>query len=652
MPPTTSSNAKKSPALRTLQTKLRSYQNMFRDICRFADSLGVETTASQVTVRLEKLEELWEKVNDVILDIETHEDFEAEDDAYAEQQSEFGNRYYQVKSVLFDKIKELEEPAVLNASIRGLDMTQQPTIEHGCLSGEAKALIDPLSITRVNYQVAWETLTKRYNDSKILKRRQIHALFKLPKLAKESADELQSLLEGFERVVQTLDQLVQPADYKDLLLLDILASRLDSGTRRAWEEHSSTKEQDTVKDLTEFLQRRIRVLRALPTRSVEPKVVVPQSQKKPFVARSSHSVVQNTGGRCIACSESHPLYQCPAFQLLAVSARDKLLRNHSFCRNCFRKGHLAADCSSRYVCRNCKGKHHTLVCFRTDGEGGKESTTKGANSSGNSKEGESSTRIASTPSAVSYNMSGQRSSSVLLATAIVLVEDDQGGSYQARALLDSGSECNFMTERLCQLMNVQRRRSDVSVYGIGQSNTKVKYKVTTTVKSRVSAFSRKMEFLLLPSVTANLPITNVDMTGWEIPTGVEQADPAFFKSKAVDLVLGIQYFFTFFHTGNEVQLGKGLPTLTESVFGWVVSGTVESSLETQRITCNMAVGLEEILTRFWTCDLFIRLRKHAARSSMLELYEGERMADTQSHYQGMKSHWQGWASQGTSKSGG
>ncbi|XP_058840870.1 uncharacterized protein LOC131696341 [Topomyia yanbarensis] len=257
MPPTTSSSAKKSPALRTLQTKLRSYQNVFRDICRSADSLGVETTASQVTVRLEKLEELWEKVNDVILDIETHEDFEAEDDAYAEQQSEFGNRYYQVKSVLLDKIKELEDPAVLNASIRGLDMTQQPTIEHvrlpqiklqtfdgnidewlsfrdlytslihwkadlpdvekfhylkGCLSGEAKALIDPLSITRANYQVAWETLTKRYNDSKLLKRRQIQALFMLPTLVKESANELQSLLEGFERVVQTLDQLVQPAD--------------------------------------------------------------------------------------------------------------------------------------------------------------------------------------------------------------------------------------------------------------------------------------------------------------------------------------------------------------------------------------------------------------------------------------------------------
>ncbi|XP_062541423.1 uncharacterized protein LOC134209453 [Armigeres subalbatus] len=122
---------------------------------------------------------------------------------------------------------------------------------------------------------------------------------------------------------------------------------------------------------------------------------------------------------------------------------------------------------------------------------------------------------------------------------------------------------------------------------------KVKYKVW---------FSRKMEFLLLPKVTANLPIANVDMAGWEVPAGVELADPAFFTSKAVDLVLGIQHFFTFFNNGNEVSLGEGFPTLTESVFGWVVSGCVNGLHSNHRISCNMPVSLEELLTRFWSCE--------------------------------------------------
>ncbi|XP_053686315.1 uncharacterized protein LOC128735856 [Sabethes cyaneus] len=644
MAPTTTGSGKKNPSLKTLQTKLKTYLNMFKDIRKFVQAFSVETTANQVTVRLEKLEDLWEKVNDVILEIEIHEDYTAEDESYIQQRSEFGNDYYEVKSLLLDKIKQFDEQPSMNASVRVLDTTQQPTIEHvrlpqiklqtfdgnidewlsfrdlytslihwkadlpdvekfhylkGCLAGEAKALIDPLSITRANYQIAWDTLTRRYNDSKVLKRRQVQALFKLPSLSKESATELQTLLEGFERVVQTLDQLIQPADYKDLLLLDILSTRLDGGTRRAWEEYSSTRERDTVKDLCEFLQRRVHVLGVLPAKPTEPKAESSrQFRRTQNPTRYSHNVVQNAVGKCVACSESHLLYQCPAFRRLSVPARDKMVRTHSLCINCFKRGHRATECPSKYSCGMCKERHNTLVCFKS--ENNKAAREKPKDTTG-SREASAQVASAST-TPVSSNVSGYRASSVLLATAVVLVEDDEGRSIPARALLDSGSECNFMTEGLGQRIKIKRQRSDVSVFGIGETSTRVKQMTTTTIRSRVSGFSRRMEFLLLPRVTANLPITNVNMAGWEIPSGIELADPAFFTSKAVDLVLGIQHFFAFFNTGNEVQLGEGLPTLTESVFGWVVSGSVDGPQRGQRISCNMAVGLEELLGRFWSCE--------------------------------------------------
>ncbi|XP_065080798.1 uncharacterized protein LOC135703480 [Ochlerotatus camptorhynchus] len=651
MPRTTT--AKKEQSLRPLETRLNSFLEMFKQIYKFAESMDEQTSAFQVSVRLEKLEELWEDVNEAIVDIESHEDYSGEDGKCAKERSEFIHHYFDVKSSLLEKAKELEEVPALNQS-RVLDVTQS-TLEHvrlpqiklqtfdgnidewlsfrdlytslihwkpdlpdvekfhylkGCLSGEAKALVDPLSITKANYQVAWETLTKRYNDSKLLKRRQVQALFKLPSLAKESVSELQSLLEGFERIIQNLDQLVQPQDYKDLLLLDILGSRLDPVTRRGWEEYSASKDQDSVKDLTEFLQKRVRVLSSLPSKPVELKGDSAAFSKKKFpVARTSHNVVQASGGRCVACSEVHLLYQCPSFQRLTVSARDKLLRNHSLCRNCFRRGHQASECSSRFVCRNCKAKHHTMVCFRSersDGTKGNaaQKSTQADNSNAVTAEQNPNPTTSSAMGAVSSNMARRQSSSVLLATAVVLVENDQGISFPARTLLDSGSECNFMTEGLCQRLNIQRRRSDISVLGIGQSNTRVRHKITAKVKSRVSGFSRDMEFLILPRVTVNLPTTDVQATGWEFPEGVELADPAFFNSKAVDMILGIQYFFAFFNTGNEIQLGNGFPTLTESVFGWVVSGLVNTDNPNPRFSCNMAVteGLEEILTRFWACE--------------------------------------------------
>lgn len=180
-----------------------------------------------------------------------------------------------------DKAKELQEPVALDHSTRQGDTSIQGTLDHvrlpqiklqsfngdvdqwlsfrdlftslihwkaelpevekfhylkGCLQGEPKSLIDPLKITRANYQIAWDMLLKRYNNSKLLKKRQVQSLFKLPSLAKESATELHGLVEGFERFVQTLGQIVQPADYKDLLLVNLLTERLDPATRRAWEE--------------------------------------------------------------------------------------------------------------------------------------------------------------------------------------------------------------------------------------------------------------------------------------------------------------------------------------------------------------------------------------------------------------------------------
>ncbi|XP_062537807.1 uncharacterized protein LOC134206136 [Armigeres subalbatus] len=184
MPPTTSTN-RKTPAMKTLKTTLRSLLNMFQDICGFADNLSGVKSASQVTVRLEKLDEMWEN--------------DEEEDNCSKQRSEFSSKYYDLKSLLLDKVKEFQEPPALNQSTRNLEAADQATMERvrlpqivlqtfdgniddwlsfrdlylslihrkadlpevekfhylkGCLAGEAKSLVDPLPITRENYQVA------------------------------------------------------------------------------------------------------------------------------------------------------------------------------------------------------------------------------------------------------------------------------------------------------------------------------------------------------------------------------------------------------------------------------------------------------------------------------------------------------------------
>ncbi|XP_062698944.1 uncharacterized protein LOC134284243 [Aedes albopictus] len=657
MPPAGSSTKKVS--LKQLTARLAGIQSSLRDILEFIEDFKEDTKLSQVEVRLEKLEEIWEKFSETLVEIKSHDDYNGEE-TYDKERREFNYHYYEAKSFLVDQVKELREPSSLDQSVRTTDASMHGVLDNvrlpqiklqsfngdidewlgfrdlftslihwkpdlpevekfhylkGCLQGEPRSLIDPLKITKANYQVAWDMLLKRYNNSKQLKKRQIQSLLSLPALSKESVGELHTLLEGFERIVQTLDQIVQPADYKDLLLVNILTSRLDPVTRRGWEEYSSSKENDTLDELREFLNRRVHVLESLPPKSTDTRGVhqpQPQPKQKSSFTRTSFTTSQASGMRCVCCSGNHPLFQCSTFQRLSVSDRDGLLRTHSLCRNCLRPGHQARECPSKYSCRNCKGRHHSMVCFKSEkGGGNKVSTVARGNNLSSDKESQgasqpSSSQVANaaaTDTTVS-NAAHQYSSQVLLATAIIVMADGDGNRHPARALLDSGSESNFITERLCQRMRVTRDKVDISVLGIGQASTRVKQRIRAVVRSRLSPFSRELDFLILPKVTVNLPTTSVNIDGWTIPSGIELADPAFFESKGVDIVLGIESFFDFFETGRRISLGEGLPTLNDSVFGWVVCGGASTSINSLQISCNTSTSgrLDLLLERFWECE--------------------------------------------------
>ncbi|XP_055591020.1 uncharacterized protein LOC129743093 [Uranotaenia lowii] len=626
------SSAAKEPSLKSLQTKLRAHLDLFKTIVAFVDTLAEVTSIERIQVRLAKLDELWDKVNAVLVDIETHGEYTlTPENSPSQVRLDCGESYYDAKATMLEKIKELEqETTIAHQSTRLHDSSMHPTTEHVKLPQIKLQLFDGnvdewlsfrdlnLSlihtkadlpdIENANYPIAWECLMKRYNNSKLLKRRQVNTLLKLPSVSRESVTELQCLLEGFERIVQTLDQLVKVEEYKDLLLLEILCSRLDPTTRRAWEEFTAGNEQDKISDLMQFIQKRISVLCSLPNKISESR---PEYVKRQYGIRTSHNVTRISKGRCVACSDTHPLFMCQTFRKMPITERDRLVRTNSLCRNCFRNGHMASECMSKFVCHNCKGKHHTLICFRSEGATASNSGTMRRNS-----------RNSEPPSTetVASNIARRSASTVLLATAVVLVEDNNGFSYPARALLDSGSECNFMAEHLCQRLGVCRQRSNVSVMGIGQSTSEVKHQVTAIIKSRNESYKQQMDFLVLPKVTADLPTADIIFSELRLPAEIELADANFFQSNAIDLILGIQHFFEFFQSGQRKSLGDGLPAITESVFGWVITGVVQNWRQTSKTICNTAssIPLDEYLSRFWSCEEIGSVHKYSPEEMRCE----------------------------------
>ncbi|XP_065087242.1 uncharacterized protein LOC135708976 [Ochlerotatus camptorhynchus] len=631
--------------IKGLKTRLKSLLTSFNLIKMFVDEYNEETDACQVPVRLEHLVKLWKEVNAVQVDLETVD--EAAVDQYLKVRTDFESTYYRVKGFLLSVNKS---PALVQSpSPRS---NAQPPLQSSCvrlpdvklpvfsgqldswlnfhdlfvslvhsshelsniqkfyylrssLSGDALKLIQTITISADNYQVAWKLLTEHYQNSARLKQSYVDSLFEFPSLKRESATELHSLVEKFEANVRVLKQLGERTEFWDILLIRMLSIRLDNTTRRDWEEFSSTKNQITFTDLTAFIQRRVTVLQSI-NKTTEPP---PSTFTKKPVQRpvTSHGASQQNYRKCLVCSDHHPLYQCAVFSKMSVEDKERDVRRHQLCRNCLRKGHQTRDCPSSSTCRKCRNRHHTQLCPTEAPVAVNSRTADAAQPKVSSipvceEQPRSSASAVTEP--VSCSSSTLKEKSVLLATAVVVLVDDNGTNHVARALLDSGSECCFMTESLAQQMKAKRTKIHVPIAGIGQSSTYARHKLQSTIRSRTCDYSTAVEFLILPKVTVNLPSASVDTSSWEIPPGIQLADPSFYDKRPVQLVLGAEIFFDLFKVSGRIELGESLPNLVNSVLGWVVSGKTTDTRSTNPVIANVATvtDLHRLMERFWTIE--------------------------------------------------
>jgi len=115
----------------------------------------------------------------------------------------------------------------------------------------------------------------------------------------------------------------------------------------------------------------------------------------------------------------------------------------------------------------------------------------------------------------------------ILATAIVYITDKNG--RERVALLDGGSQSNFMTTSLCQRLNLTTVRVNIPIIGINQSKTNTVESVVTTIKFKHNPYKATLSFLLLPKITDDLPSEsmNLDLSNLDLPKGITLADPKF-----------------------------------------------------------------------------------------------------------------------------
>ncbi|KAI8116339.1 hypothetical protein CVS40_11578 [Lucilia cuprina] len=196
---------------------------------------------------------------------------------------------------------------------------------------------------------------------------------------------------------------------------------------------------------------------------------------------------------------------------------------------------------------------------------------------------------------------------VILATALVKVKCSSGDYVLARALLDSGSQTNLITEELAQKLRIKRKIGRLNLTGIGEVNSIAKPNVEISVMSRVNSTQFISKFWVLSSITNIQPDRRICTTNWNIPKNISLADPEFYKPQKVDFLIGSEMFFELLCVG-QIKSNPSLPVLQKTSLGWIVAGKYNQPKGSCSKVCNISniieneEAIDSIVKKFWELE--------------------------------------------------
>lgn len=442
------------------------------------------------------------------------------------------------------------------------------------LVGKASECIKNMTFSAANYNTAWESICDRYNDTRNLIFTHIRSMFLIETVPKESSGKLRNLVDCITKNIRSLKSLISEKELGEAFLVYLITSKLDAVTVREWEQ-KITSTTPTYLELEQFLKDKASLLEKL--ESKRPK----SPERRHPRQHSSKSFLTTNKLSCPLCQKDHYLHKCDLFVNLSVRDRVSKIQTLNLCPNCFRKGHNLEGCKSNFVCRKCKSRHNTMLHEDVVSQ---HQTSPVQSSS-------IVTALAST------------SSFVLLSTVMLEIEDSVGKNHLARALLDSGSQSDFISEEFCNRLSVNRQNANITVTGITSASSPIREKCNLKLHSLQTSYSLQTSFLIVPEITGTLPNYHVNLKSFNLPHHVQLADPTFNQPGKVDILLGAKRFWEFILEGK-LSCNPSLK-LQNTVFGWIVTGSVCKPSHHQHLSCNVSqenVNLNFDLKQFWELE--------------------------------------------------
>lgn len=157
------------------------------------------------------------------------------------------------------------------------------------------------------YPSAWEAVLRYYDDNRKIVDHHIAGLITLKKMSGENHDDLQKLLNEVNIHTEALDRLIEPQDWKEVVIANIVNHRLDQKTRDLFETEK-IEEIPRWSSMKIFLEKRRKTLSSMPIfKSAQKPAHIQQQASKPSWKPTTSNVVSNSfngsnKGKCMICS--------------------------------------------------------------------------------------------------------------------------------------------------------------------------------------------------------------------------------------------------------------------------------------------------------------------------------------------------------------
>ncbi|GFR10249.1 integrase catalytic domain-containing protein [Trichonephila clavata] len=381
--------------------------------------------------------------------------------------------------------------------------------------------------------------------------------------------------------------------------MHMILFKLDANSRTWFERTFPT---DVIPRLDELLQ-----FLATQARSIM------SSFTKRNVQRKLTLVASNAQSQCPLCNGDHTLSRCDTFLKLSVQGRSDFVKTNNVCFNCLTQFHGVKTCKSKFRCKKCKKPHHSLLHIENASARGRQGAVNVLTSSGlsvnapvfspvpipGSSEPSENSRVVDVTSCISHvNPDIQ----TLLCTALIQVRDIWGNNETCRCLLDSGSQASLITNECIERLGLRKEKSNARISCLGASDTRTngiaEIQFTPHFSSQNSFHA---SVYVINKIVSMIPHHDLDSSMRELFGDISLADPAFYKSSPIDVLLSV-YLTLPLLRGQTLSMGKDKPFAIRSELGWIIGAKANSSGQNSLQVNHIQLVSDHLINKFWELD--------------------------------------------------